>query len=240
MLSGLVASPTLDLGGRSRNASSKLASATVDPTAPASGAPTDPVTRAAISIEYASLRHDKHCPTGMYVTPSSESMLIWDAVLFVHKGDYAGSVLKFVMVFPDNYPDRPPTVRFVTDVFHPLVASQTGMLNLTARFRPWRPKEHHVHDVLYFVKTAFKERALDKLDEMDVVNKEAFKLHTENRSSFTALAQQSSQLSRSPSALYDTPSSRKAYSFRFAPTELEQVNKTLETLSIQIPSGYSS
>lgn len=53
-------------------------------------------------------------------------------------GDYAGSVLKFVMMFPDNYPDRPPTVRFVTDVFHPLVANQTGIFNLMARFRPWR------------------------------------------------------------------------------------------------------
>ncbi|KAN0097608.1 hypothetical protein V8E55_002054 [Tylopilus felleus] len=260
MLSALVASPTLDLGVRSR-ASSKPASATVDPTAPAPPASISPVTRAAISIEYASLRHDRHCPTGMYITPSAESMLVWDAVLFVHKGDYAGSVLKFVMTFPDNYPERPPTVRFVTDVFHPLVATQTGLFNLTARFRPWRPKEHHVHNVLYFVKTAFKERALDKLNEMDVVNKEAFKyvsfcmlsplvwssadmfvrLYTENRSSFTALAQQSSQLSQSPSALYDAPTSRKAYSFHFAPTESEQVNKVLETLSIRAPSsGHSS
>ncbi|KAG8218486.1 hypothetical protein J3R82DRAFT_4119 [Butyriboletus roseoflavus] len=87
MLSGLVASPTLDLGGRSRNASSKLASTLVDPTAPTSEAAISPVTRAAISIEYASLLHDKHCPTGIYVTPSTESMLIWDAVLFVHKGE---------------------------------------------------------------------------------------------------------------------------------------------------------
>ena len=86
MLSGLVASPTLDLGGRSRNVSSKLVS-TVDPTGPALEAFISPVTRAAISIEYASLRHDEHCPTGMYVTPSTESTLIWDAVLFVHKGE---------------------------------------------------------------------------------------------------------------------------------------------------------
>lgn len=56
----------------------------------------------------------------------------------IFPGDYAGSVLKFVMTFPDNYPERPPTVRFVTDVFHPLVATQTGLFNLTARFRPWR------------------------------------------------------------------------------------------------------
>ncbi|KAG9317310.1 hypothetical protein JVU11DRAFT_1508 [Chiua virens] len=89
MLSGLVSSPTLDLGGRSRNASgSKPAPAvTVDATAPASEASINPVIRTAISIEYASLRHDGHCPTGVYITPSAESMVVWDAVLFVHKGE---------------------------------------------------------------------------------------------------------------------------------------------------------
>ncbi|KAG9317309.1 hypothetical protein JVU11DRAFT_1507 [Chiua virens] len=154
------------------------------------------------------------------------------------------------MTFPNNYPDRPPTVRFVTDVFHPLVASQTGMFNLAARFRPWRPKEHHVHDILFFIKAAFKDGALKKVNEMDVVNKEAFKyvflvvspccVYMEDRSSFAALAQQSSQLSQSPSALYDVPSARKAYSFRFAPTKPEQANKVLETLLIQTHPVHSN
>jgi len=229
MLAGLVNSPTLDLVGARSKTSSKPAPTTDLDTNQSS---ISPVAHAAISIEYASLRHDRHCPTGIYVAPSTESMLIWDAVLFVHKGHYAGSVFKFVITFPDGYPDRPPTVRFVTDVFHPLVASQTGVFNLTARFRPWRPKEHHVHDILYFVKTAFKECSLEKLNELDVLNKEAFKLYKEDRPSFTALAQQSSQLSQSPSTLYDVPSSRKAYSFRFAPTKPEHVDKVLETLSI--------
>lgn len=53
-------------------------------------------------------------------------------------GHYAGSILKFTMAFPRDYPEKPPAVRFLTDVFHPLVAPQTGMLNLVARFRPWR------------------------------------------------------------------------------------------------------
>ncbi|KIJ20000.1 hypothetical protein PAXINDRAFT_160656 [Paxillus involutus ATCC 200175] len=177
LLSGLMTSPTLDLGtGRPKNASAKTISAVDSPASLAiSEASINPVTRAAISFEYASLRHNKHCPTGMYITPSVESILVWEAVLFVHKGPYAGSVLKFLMTFPDNYPDRLPTARFLTDVFHPLVATQTGSFNLTARFRPWRPKEHHVHDILHFIKVAFKEPALDKLDEMDAVNKEAFK-----------------------------------------------------------------
>ena len=34
----------------------------------------------------ASIRHPSHCPLGMYVVPSTTSLLIWDGVLFVHRG----------------------------------------------------------------------------------------------------------------------------------------------------------
>ena len=53
-------------------------------------------------------------------------------------GYYADSILKFRLIFPPNYPERPPTVQFVTDVFHPLVSQQDGTFNLAPRFRPWR------------------------------------------------------------------------------------------------------
>ena len=43
-------------------------------------------TRTAVSLEYASLRHAQHCPLGMYVVPSAENLLVWDAVLFIHQG----------------------------------------------------------------------------------------------------------------------------------------------------------
>jgi hypothetical protein len=42
--------------------------------------------RAALMLEYASLRHSNHCPLGMYVVPSPENLFVWDAVLFVHQG----------------------------------------------------------------------------------------------------------------------------------------------------------
>jgi hypothetical protein len=44
------------------------------------------VTRTAISLEYASLRHSQHCPLGIYVVPSAETLLVWAAVFFVHQG----------------------------------------------------------------------------------------------------------------------------------------------------------
>ena len=42
--------------------------------------------RTAVSLEYASLRHTGHCPLGMYILPSSQNVLIWDGVFFVHQG----------------------------------------------------------------------------------------------------------------------------------------------------------
>lgn len=45
------------------------------------------LTRTAVSLEYASLRYNGHCPLGMYITPSPDNLLVWDAVFFVHQGE---------------------------------------------------------------------------------------------------------------------------------------------------------
>lgn len=229
----LVPSPTIDLGlSKGRSVSTKISQA-ADPLAahPLEGS-IGPATRATLNFQYASLRNINHCPNGMYITPSVESTLVWDAVLFVHKGYYQDSVLKFTVTFPNDYPERPPTVRFLTDIFHPLVDPRTGAYSLAPRFRPWRPKEHQIHHILHFIKSTFKEPTLDKLHEEDVLNKEAFKLYRDNRTSFATLAKQSAELSQSPSALYDTSGSKKNHSLRFTPLKPNEVDEVLEALSI--------
>ncbi|KAJ7047410.1 UBC-like protein [Mycena alexandri] len=160
----------------------------------------DPVTRTTISLEYASLQHRDHCPLGMLLR---STLMVWDAVFFVHQGYYADAILKFRLTFPNNYPESPPTVQFVAEdvVFHPLV-SHSGIFNLAPRFRPWRPKEHRVFDVLHWIKAAFKKHALDEIRESDCLNKEAYRYH-ESTSSFASLATQSSLLSQSAPALFD-------------------------------------
>lgn len=143
-----------------------LAAPTTSPAKPLKPSPTpqtplsdfgsaDVGTRTAISLEYASLRHPGHCPLGMYLTPSRENLLVWDAVFFVHQGNvsltssdcipltprsgyYTDCILKYRIVFPSTYPNRPPTVQFLTDVFHPLISQNDGSFNLAPRFRPWR------------------------------------------------------------------------------------------------------
>ncbi|KAI9513350.1 UBC-like protein, partial [Russula earlei] len=172
------------------------------------------LSRAAISFEYASLRYQSHCPLGMYVIPSPNDPSIWDAILFIHQGYYTDSILRFRLTFPYNYPERPPTVHFITDVFHPLISHQDGTFNLAPKFNPWRPNDHHVYDILYYIKGAFKKHTLDQIKDSDCLNKEAFRqatLHSlfpsrryhDTTSSFAALATQSSMLSQTASALFD-------------------------------------
>ncbi|KAF8351478.1 ubiquitin-conjugating enzyme/RWD-like protein [Amanita rubescens] len=166
--------------------------------------PTLAVTQATVALEYASLRNKGHCPLGMYIVPAAQSLLCWDSVFFVHRGassgHYAGAILKFHVNFPWNYPERPPVVQFVTDIFHPLIGPD-GTLSMAPRFRPWRPKEHTVFHVLAFVKIAFSTDGLSKFKEADCANKEAFK---KSPASFEALARQSAMLSQSDSALFDS------------------------------------
>jgi len=156
---------------------------------------------------------------------------------FVHQGYYTDCILKFRMVFPANYPERSPTVQFLTDVFHPLISQNDGVFNLSSRFRPWRPKEHHVYDILHWVKAAFKKHALDEITEPECFNKEAFRLYHESTSSFAALATQSSMLSQSASALFDrdhpSMAGKGSYDLEFRELRKEQIDAIRNKLGLR-------
>ena len=40
-------------------------------------------------------------------------------------GPYASAILRLKIAFPDTYPDSPPLIKFLTDIFHPLVVPLT-------------------------------------------------------------------------------------------------------------------
>ncbi len=86
MLSSLVPTPTLDLSNPAKARSSRQNTRTASVS---NDLPPPPLTRTAVSLEYASLRHTGHCPLGMYVTPSPDNLMVWDAVFFVHQGTRA-------------------------------------------------------------------------------------------------------------------------------------------------------
>jgi len=133
--------------------------------------------------------------------------MAWHGAMFVHQGYYAGAILRFRLQFPNEYPRHPPNVFFETDTFHPLVSTKDGKMNLGGRFQPWIPGEHHVFDILYYIKSVFKKDILDRLDQGDAFNHEAFRIYKESNASFAALARQTTDLSQRDSVIYDNEES---------------------------------
>ncbi|GAA5860371.1 hypothetical protein JCM8547_003480 [Rhodosporidiobolus lusitaniae] len=154
-------------------------------------------------LEFSSLGQDDHCPLGMYVFPSSD--FEWHAVLFVHRGYYAGAVLHFRVLIPPSYPASAPSVVFDSPIFHPLVDPVSGRMRLDSRFPQWRARRDFIHHVLAFVKASLKRQALDSLRESVCANQEAYRLYRSQTTVFHKLASQSAALSSSSSALYTAP-----------------------------------
>ena len=66
----------------------------------------------------ASLSTPGACPGGIYITPSAETLLIWEGVMFIHDGPYADAVLRFTINFEIDFPKSRPIFKFGPDVYH--------------------------------------------------------------------------------------------------------------------------
>ena len=92
------------------------------------------------------------CPKGIYLTPVPDEPLTWAGVLFLRKGTlcrvgcpsvmaswrsdactgpYVNAILRFRVDFPESYPQRPPVITFLSDIFHPLVTPLTTYTHTT-------------------------------------------------------------------------------------------------------------
>ncbi|KAH6583629.1 hypothetical protein BASA60_001348 [Batrachochytrium salamandrivorans] len=88
-------------------------------------------------IEYKNLRSSNSCPTGIYIIPDPDNLYVWHGALFLHRGYYKEGVFKFHIEIPENYPEVIPAVRFITDMFHPLI-DREGYFNLGQQFNTER------------------------------------------------------------------------------------------------------
>ncbi|KAF7301661.1 UBC-like protein [Mycena indigotica] len=93
-------------------------------TVSASSDSVDPVTRTTISLEFASLGHRDHCPLGIYILPSPDTITVWDGVFFVHQGYFADAVFKFRLTFPSTYPENPPPSQILFGRIPPACVAQ--------------------------------------------------------------------------------------------------------------------
>ncbi|CAN1797828.1 Ubiquitin-conjugating enzyme E2 2 [Linum perenne] len=59
-------------------------------------------------------------PAGISASPQDNYILLWNAVLFgPDDTPWVGGTFKLTLQFSEDYPNKPPTVRFVSRIFHP-------------------------------------------------------------------------------------------------------------------------
>lgn len=67
-------------------------------------------------------------PTGVSGAPTDNNIMIWNAVIFgPHDTPFEDGTFKLTIEFTEEYPNKPPTVRFVSKVFHPNVYADGGI-----------------------------------------------------------------------------------------------------------------
>ncbi|KAL1237479.1 Ubiquitin-conjugating enzyme E2 [Trichinella pseudospiralis] len=81
---------------------------------------------------------------GLSASPSPKSIFDWEAIVFGPPGTpYEDGTFKLELKFTEDYPNRPPQVRFVSRIFHPNVYSD-GIVCMDILQNRWSP----TYDVL--------------------------------------------------------------------------------------------
>ncbi|KAK9447155.1 uncharacterized protein V1518DRAFT_422341 [Limtongia smithiae] len=154
------------------------------------------------------------CPSGIYVCPSLSTPRIWQGVIFLKKGPYAGGVFRFLIFFPDQYPYALPAIRMISTLTsHPLVNPLNNEFDLTQGEGGERGRGDmatladvsqeprlfylngrvHIGRILSYFKRSFKSSSLDQLSS----------LYQHDRTRFEQIATQDAALSRATHILYE-------------------------------------
>jgi len=76
---------------------------------------------------------------GVSVTPKEDNMLIWHGNV---KGPadtpYENGTFHFTVIFPDNFPFKPPAITFITKIYHPGF-NEEGHICLQMLRDEWKP-----------------------------------------------------------------------------------------------------
>jgi len=97
-------------------------------------------------------------------------------VIFPRAGPYISAVFKFQLIIPKEYPSKVPEVKFLTDLFHPLIDS-SGSVQL-ADFTPPEEGKEHIQALLEYLQLLFSTKYLSTVSEILAINRDAWKMYT--------------------------------------------------------------
>jgi ubiquitin-conjugating enzyme E2 A len=120
-------------------------------------------------------RLEKEDINGIFAVPLDNNILVWEAVIFgPEETPWERATIKLILEFTDEYPTKPPEVKFVTNMFHPNVY-HTGKICLDILTKEWSP----IYDVATIL-TSIQSLLSDPNPESPA-NAEAAKLFSENK-----------------------------------------------------------
>ncbi|CAG2194659.1 UBC4 [Mytilus edulis] len=79
-------------------------------------------------------------PPGISAGPINDDMFTWEGMITgPDKSPYAGGVFFVRIMFPSDYPFKPPKVKFTTKIYHPNINGNSGEICLDLLRSQWSP-----------------------------------------------------------------------------------------------------
>uniref|UniRef100_A0A915NVY9 E2 ubiquitin-conjugating enzyme n=2 Tax=Meloidogyne TaxID=189290 RepID=A0A915NVY9_9BILA len=114
-------------------------------------------------------------PAGVSGAPTEESIMHWEAVIFGPQDTpFEDGTFKLSLEFSEEYPNKPPHVKFVSKMFHPNVYAD-GSICLDILQNQWSP----TYDVAAILTSI--QSLLDEPNPNSPANSQAAQLYRENR-----------------------------------------------------------
>jgi len=114
-------------------------------------------------------------PQGVTGAPMDNNILAWQAVIFgPDDTPWEGGTFKLMLEFTEDYPNKAPTVKFLTKMFHPNIYND-GQICLDILQNQWSP----IYDISAIL-TSIQSLLCDP-NPASPANSEASRLYSENR-----------------------------------------------------------
>jgi ubiquitin-conjugating enzyme E2 A len=119
-------------------------------------------------------RFEQEDTNGIFASPQENNILCWEAVIFgPDETPWEGGSFKLLLEFSEEYPNKPPLVRFTSYMFHPNIYGD-GKICMDILTNQWSPI-YDVHTVLASIQSLLSDPNPDS-----PANAEAARLYTEN------------------------------------------------------------
>ncbi|KAL1240164.1 Ubiquitin-conjugating enzyme E2 [Trichinella spiralis] len=123
-------------------------------------------------------------PSGVSGAPTEDNILIWQAIIFgPQDSPFEDGTFKVILEFTEEYPNKPPNVKFLSKMFHPNVYSD-GSICLDILQNRWSP----TYDVAAILTSL--QSLLDEPNPTSPANSVAAQLYQENRKEYNKRVQQ--------------------------------------------------